>query len=310
MNKIEIINSVYNSIIAHKHEAEQQADINYYKLTCNEEFNQIDKEIRALIIEIAQAEFTRMPTDELCNKKKLLEQKRLKFLEKFGLTENYLKPHYNCLKCNDTGFIENEQCSCFKTKLAEKLLKYSNIHNKRTIKDFNTTKYENELGTKLLKFGQKIVEKQGILESPIVVIRGEVGVGKTYYLECLSGELIKAGVAVVMMSAFELSQKLLEWHMGIIEEKSIIQNFLVDAEVLIIDDLGTEPIYKNVSIEYLQNIIDIRLTKQKLTIISTNLMPNDFINRYGDRISSRVIINNNNIKIEINSKDLRTMKNN
>ncbi len=308
MNKIEIINSVYNDIINHKHEAEQQADIHYYKLTRHPEFKEIDDKMRALTIKIAQEEFDGNKTDELQMQMKELEQKRTDFLKKFNLTDDYLMPQYACKKCNDTGFIDDKQCSCFQTKLAERLLKYSNLKNKRTLADYDTNKYSNGLGQKLLKFAEKIVNDEGYIESPFILLHGQVGVGKTYFLECLCGELIKAGVAVVMLPAFDLSQKLLEWHIGIMEEKNIIQHLLCDAEVLAIDDLGTEPLYKNVSIEYLQNIIDYRLNNRKLTIITTNLTPKEFLERYGDRIGSRVIINKDSIKIEIKSKDLRTNK--
>lgn len=107
------------------------------------------------------------------------------------------------------------------------------------------------------------------------------------------------------MPAFELSQNLLEWHLGSFDTKNLMQQIFIDCDVLIIDDLGTEPIYQNISLEYMQNIIDVRIMKNKLTIISTNLKTEEFMERYGDRLASRLVMSGNALKFDLNNSDLR-----
>ena len=308
MNKIEIEKSIYNEIIAKKQEAEHLADVKYFKALQNNEFENIDKEIRSAIIEKAQIEFASKSTQEIDSKIKELKEKRTEIMQKMNMTLEDIRPQYSCKLCNDTGFVGNSRCSCFQNKVTKALFENSNlgVNMRRTFADFNANVYDDpEFAKKFLQVGQNIVNDGGKYKVPLILLKGNVGVGKTFFLECVANELLAKNVAVVYMPAFELSQKLLEWHLGTLEEKNIMQQVFVDCDVLIIDDLGTEPIYQNVSLEYLQNIIDLRIMKNKLTMMSTNLDSDAFITRYGDRLGSRMCMSSNVLKLEIKNKDLR-----
>jgi len=308
MNKIEIENKMYNEIIANKQEAEHLADLRYFKALQNKDFENIDKEIRSAIIEKAQIEFERKSTAEIDAKIKELKEKRVEIMKKMNITLEDIRPQYSCKLCNDTGFVGNSRCSCFQNKVTKALFEKSNlgVNMRRTFNDFNPNVYDDpEFAKKFLQLGRNIVNDSGKFKAPLILLKGNVGVGKTFFLECIANELLSKNVAVVYMPAFELSQKLLEWHLGTLEEKNLMQQVFVDCDVLIIDDLGTEPIYQNVSLEYMQNIIDIRIMKNKLTLMSTNLEVTQFIDRYGDRLASRLLMSNNVLKLEIKNKDLR-----
>ena len=312
MNKTEIENKVYNDIVSRKHEAEHNADIRYYKALQNEEFAKIDKEIRSAIIEKAKTEFDGKSSAKIDDKIKTLKNKRAKILKSMNMTLEDIRPQYSCKLCNDTGFVGNSRCSCFQNAVTKALFANSNLSSKmnRTFKDFNCDIYDDKsFAEKLLKLGENILKDGGKYRVPIIILQGDVGVGKTFFLECLSNELLNNNVAVIFMPAFELSQKLLEWHLGTLEEKNLMQQMFIDCDVLVIDDLGTEPIYQNVSIEYLQNIIDLRIMKNKLTIITTNLYPSNFLDRYGDRLGSRIYMSDSALKLEINNRDLRKASN-
>ena len=60
-----------------------------------------------------------------------------------------------------------------------------------------------------------------------------------------------------------------------------------DAELLIIDDLGTE-IVNNFTRSYLYEVINTRINNRKCTIINTNLSKNEIEERYSERITSRL----------------------
>ena len=309
MNKTELINNVYRDIISHKQEAEHNADIRYYKIMQNKDYAKLEKQKRALVLEQAKCLFENTPTTDIDNKIKELKTQQIETLGKLGYPKDFLDIKYHCNKCKDTGFIDNDKCVCLEKKIIETIFSNSNLTTHRTFKDFNVNLYDDKsFAEKLIKFANKIIQNKAVLETPTILFKGKVGVGKTYFLECLANELINEAVVTVFMTAFEFSQKLLEWHLGTFEDKNLMQQMFIDCDVLIIDDLGTEPIYQNVSVEYLQNIIDLRMLKKKLTIISTNLETNQFFNRYGDRLGSRLLINHNSLKIEINNKDLRQTK--
>ncbi len=308
MNKIEMENKILNEILTNRQDAEHTADVRYFKALQNKEFENIDKEIRALIIEKAKLEFEGKLTADVDEQIKSAKVKRVEILKKLGLTLQDIRPNYNCKLCNDTGFVDNVRCACFQTRLTRALFSNSNMGKTmtHTFSDFDSNVYDKpEIGEKMLKLGQKIVESEGNYSVPIIIIRGEVGAGKSFFLECVANELLNRNVAVCYMPAFELSQNLLEWHLGAFDTKNLMQQIFIDCDVLILDDLGTEPIYQNISLEYMQNIIDVRIMKNKLTIISTNLHTDEFMERYGDRLASRIVMSGNSLKIELPNSDLR-----
>jgi len=75
--------------------------------------------------------------------------------------------------------------------------------------------------------------------------------------------------------------------------------------VLLIDDLGTEPILKNVTKEYLYNLINIRQINNRATMISTNLSLDNILNRYDERIFSRLANKSLSTTIQLLSRDKR-----
>ena len=73
---------------------------------------------------------------------------------------------------------------------------------------------------------------------------------------------------------------------GMSEEYGSVDRY-TDCELLIIDDLGTEVI-NQFTVSCIYNVINTRLNKNLSTIISTNLLPAEFRQKYWDRITSRI----------------------
>ncbi len=67
---------------------------------------------------------------------------------------------------------------------------------------------------------------------------------------------------------------------------------ILEADLLIIDDLGTETM-SNTKFTELFNVINTRLLNNKKIIISTNLTLNELYNLYDERVMSRIIGNFN-----------------
>ena len=141
-----------------------------------------------------------------------------------------------------------------------------------------------------------------------MIISGSVGTGKSRLTECIAGELTKKGFNVVFLSACQLNTIFLTYHIAPVYDKSFYISLLSGCDLLVIDDLGTEPIYKNVTLEYLLTVLSERNSKNMPYIVTTNLTQEQLLDRYGDRILSRLNDKKQGIRIEINGKDLRRIK--
>jgi DNA replication protein DnaC len=91
------------------------------------------------------------------------------------------------------------------------------------------------------------------------------------------------------------------------QDTAALDTFL-DCDLLIIDDLGSEPVIKNVTQEHIYNIINERIVNELPFIITTNLSPIDILDRYDQRIAGRITSQKNSARIEFKGGDLRRTK--
>lgn len=109
---------------------------------------------------------------------------------------------------------------------------------------------------------------------------------------CIANELLKKGKIVIYQTAPVLLESVIDYKMN--KQKNSLENIyqsILDADLLIIDDLGTETL-NSMKLSELFTIINTRLlnlnNKSTKTIISTNLDINDIFNHYEERIGSRI----------------------
>jgi DNA replication protein DnaC len=155
---------------------------------------------------------------------------------------------------------------------------------------------------KIYSFLSKYCQAFPSKAKPNIVLIGGTGTGKTYASHIIANQLFERGLSILYLTAFQLINRF----------KTYIKNFngeeldeLFTVDLLVIDDLGTEPMIKNITIEYLYNVINDRMADKKPFIITTNLSPNDIAERYGDRLQSRILSQLNSSVIEMSIEDLR-----
>lgn len=136
-----------------------------------------------------------------------------------------------------------------------------------------------------------------------ILLCGKVGVGKSCLLSAILNELIERSIDAQYLTAYKLNSLFFKYHTTDFREKEVIMENLIESDVLIIDDLGTEPILKNVTIEYLIVLLNERINKH--TIIATNLSLSEIQAKYGDRVFSRLINKQKARIIYIDGNDLR-----
>lgn len=228
-----------------------------------------------------------------------LRAQKYEMLVARGYTPDYLNLHYQCNKCKDTGFIGVEKCSCFKSKLIKLYYKDSELEEAvktNNFRNFNIGLYPNHKLNDEKYTPRKNIED--ILEyitgeylptfknnNTNLLFYGNSGTGKTFLSWCIAKELLDKGYLVVYKTSDDLLRALKDIKFN---NDTDLENLLINCDLLIIDDLGSEQITDFSSSE-LFTLINKKILKNKKMLISTNLTLPLISKRYSERISSRII---------------------
>ena len=231
-------------------------------------------------------------------------------LDKMGIAPSSFEIKYQCAACRDTGYRENGLCSCITSKLSDLIIKSSGMpENPFSFEnsDFSSLpSAEREFMEKLYSRFQKYCESFPNIKYPNALLAGFSGTGKTVLTFCITKKLAERKFDVKYTTAFALNNAFLKYHTDFAKTENL--DGYLNPDFLVIDDLGTEPVLKNVTLEYLYLILNERLTSNKATVITTNLDLNGIINRYGERIYSRITNKSNTFVCRFTGADLRKLQ--
>lgn len=236
----------------------------------------------------------------------LREQKAI-LLASRGYPADYMEMHYRCADCEDTGYTkEGKKCHCFLRRQIRLLYAQSNIEHvleKENFTAFNEDYFDDKaiepaIGTTVAQYMKKV--RQWCMDfvedfdqkGGNLLFTGTTGRGKTFLTNCIAKELIDRYHSVIYLSAhdlFEVFSKYRFTHQTE-EEMKDMYLFILDCDLLIIDDLGTE-LNNSFTSSQLFFCINQRLLSQKSTIISTNLSLDRLRDEYTDRVASRMMSN-------------------
>ena len=268
-------------------------------------------------ISMAQAEYSKAKFDALMRGEKnsdIIEKARLNYenaLKKYGYSENAFEYIPMCNKCGDTGFVDGKLCACVKKDYMILLANECDILHRApfSFKDCNTEKMVKEQKDaieKLYGFGAEYVSRYPGVTKHILVFAGATGTGKSCLASAMARKaVLEKGKSALVMTAYEFNTTCLNCHLAPIDEKDVVLHDVMTADFVVIDDLGTEPMLKNVTCEYMQLILDERLKNGLTTIITTNLSELQLKERYGERIFSRLSDTKHALMRRIPGKDLR-----
>ena len=236
---------------------------------------------------------------------KILKSKKQTLLNENGFPPDYLDIHYKCKDCHDTGYIDNRKCHCFKKAEIEILYNQSNIREVLSYENFdnfnidyfNDTDIDSVTGktpkanmNTVLNICRDFVNNFKNKEKKYsnLLFFGKTGVGKTYLTNCIAKELIEKTSSVIYLSSINLFDILshAEFEKNDDDAKNKASQIL-ECDLLIIDDLGTE-LYNSFTNSALFNIVNERLLNSKSVIISTNLVFSELMERYSERLTSRL----------------------
>ena len=286
-----------------KYEQDQRREQVYARLP---QVKQIDDEISSQAVRCARKllDGDTKAKEELKHHIDDLKEQKEVLLSAYGFSPDYMEMRYFCPECQDTGYVNGKKCRCFKKEEIRMLYSQSNIEevlarenfsafsfryydDQKVIPEINMTvaEYMHQVLAWCKEYVENFEQKGGNL-----IFTGSTGVGKTFLTNCIARELIDRCQSVIYLSShdlFEIFSKN-KFHYDAEEEMKDMYQYILDCDLLIIDDLGTELNNAFVSSQ-LFYCINERLLRKKSTIISTNLSMTMLRDNYSDRVSSRII---------------------
>ena len=257
--------------------------------------------------------------DELSSINLSIQETIRHLLKENGYPENYLSTPYHCSKCEDTGFIGGFSCECRKELLKEiskdslaeispsKKCRFDNFDLK-----FYPEAVDEALGVSPRKRMAQIAEyckcyaEDFDLNSDSLYLHGATGLGKTHLSLAMANVIAEKGYNVIYDTAYNIVSTL-EREKFSNNNTGEKENEILDCDLLIIDDLGSE-FSTQFTVAALYNIINTRINRSKPVIINTNLTANELENKYTQRATSRII--GNYVSLLFLGKDIRQLKKN
>lgn len=237
-------------------------------------------------------------------------------LKNAGLAEDYLDERYACPKCRDTGYTDDlpaKFCECFEKELRLRMFEDGTMAG---LDEQNFEHFSDELvlrantpedGTRIIT-ARYLCEKfaTDYPDNPKmnILMYGPGGVGKTFLLNCMFARVIERGFSGIRITAYRMHETMRKKHIGT-EEGAQAFDELIETPLLMIDDLGTEPMLRGISVEYLFTLLNERCAARRHTVIATNLKPTELKERYGERVASRLLDTARSTLIGMRGNDLR-----
>lgn len=222
-------------------------------------------------------------------------------LEQAGYPQDAFAPRYACPLCRDTGMYHGNPCSCV-AQVARRLRRDEiNAASPLGLCQFSTfdvSRYsdtvEPELGIspqaymeKLLHYCQQYAQKFSS-KSTNLLFMGHTGLGKTHLALAIADAVLEGGHDVLYTSAAALAARLGREHFDFDSGDEWL-NACQEADLLILDDLGTEYITP-LTISVLYELINTRMLTERPTIYTTNITDQSvFVARYTEKVASRML---------------------
>jgi DNA replication protein DnaC len=231
-----------------------------------------------------------------------LRERRSALLAANGYPADYTEPQYECKNCLDTGYCGIKMCDCMRRALIADGIQRSGLSRlmqKQSFENFSMEYYKDSLDTMskmrsnfkgLYDYAHTFSLGEGEKPSCNLLLLGATGLGKTHLSTSIARVVIERGYdvfynsAVGMLSDFEYRR----FGNGIAAEGADDTSRYIEADLLIVDDLGTE-FSTQFTVSCIYNLINTRYNRGLSTVISTNLDPVQLSKQYDDRIYSRIV---------------------
>ena len=242
--------------------------------------------------------------DDLPARMDVMNRRLASLLKQHGFPEDYLNPVFRCPMCQDTGYVGEpirEQCECLRSAFYTRLYQQVGLGERaeQSFERFDLNLFSPE------KLPGKTYSQQDVMRvfqqkcrtwaqqypnvpARDILLMGQSGLGKTYLMHAMAKVLLQRGFSVMLISAYRFLDTARKAYFS---GSTADMDTLLDADVLMIDDMGSEPLMENITIVQWFNLINERQQRGRATVISTNLMEDELRRRYTERIASRLLNN-------------------
>lgn len=271
--------------------------------TSQPRLKEIDLELRRTMIQTAQAVFSQAgdvkAAMEQVKKKNLeLQQERAELISTC-FEEGFLDDSPVCPHCGGAGYVGSSMCECLAELCRQEQKKELSVltGDKESFAQFRLDYYSNTFDPRYHSSPRNIMEKNlnacrtyaaTFSESAgNLLFVGSTGVGKTFLAVSIARTVAERGYSVCYETASQLFNKLERARFNADESARKEAEKYTAADLLIIDDLGTEMPGQFVTAA-LYNLLNERLLASKPMIITTNLNVEEAGRRYSPQIASRL----------------------
>ena len=229
-----------------------------------------------------------------------IQEEKRQLLAQMGLPQDCLDEKPACALCGDTGYRNGQVCRCLRQYYAreqQKELSRMLDLGSQSFDTFSLDWYPQEYDS---SFGRSARENMETVYDICadyahqfgkhpgnLLLFGAPGLGKTFLSAAIAREVSGNGWSVVYDTAGHIFQRFETQKFTREENAGDDVDRVLNCDLLILDDLGTEMTTAFVQ-SALYQIVNTRLMEKKSTILNTNLMPGEIARRYSPQLASRI----------------------
>ena len=244
------------------------------------------------------------------NMQALLREERA-LLKENNIPPAFLEPVWRCDACQDTGYVTGEDgvkrmCACLTQRMLAEQFTQGQVSRRERFETFQEdifpTPRQRKATCKARDICKDYAERFPGNNPPGLLILGQAGLGKSFLLNCVAVRVLERGFSVLSLPAYDYMQAVL----AALRDRQPMPDFHAP-DLLILDDLGAEPMLNNITRENLTNLLDARQRQGLATTFSSNFTREQIINEYGERFAFRLLSPRNTLTLELIGENLRLL---
>ena len=229
-------------------------------------------------------------------------QKRDALLAASGRSPQALEPKFTCPLCQDTGVAQGKTCQCVRREMQRLRREEIEAMSSLSVTRFDTMKLDYYPNTRDPQTGRSVRQYMAELladlqdyaaafdlDSENLMFTGNAGLGKTHAALAVAGAALDKGYDVIYISSPDFFSRVETLHFGSdpAGEKDALLETVTGADLLILDDLGTE-FNSSFVISTLYSLLNDRLGRRRPTILTTNITDGALLEKlYTEKVASR-----------------------